>query len=46
MKRERESNLDVSTISDFEIIAKAPNRLYDELNKKMDFLINKINGIL
>ena len=45
-ERERESNLDVSNTSDFEITIKAPNKFYEELNKKMDFIINRFNGIL
>ncbi|HNP33994.1 MAG TPA: helix-turn-helix transcriptional regulator [Flavobacterium sp.] len=27
--------------NDFEIIIKAPNHLFDDLNKKMDFIINR-----
>ena len=27
--------------TDFEIIIKAPNHLFDDLNKKMDFIINR-----
>lgn len=30
---------------DFEIIIKAPNRLFDDLNKKMDFIINHFGNI-
>ncbi|WP_293872592.1 helix-turn-helix transcriptional regulator [Flavobacterium sp.] len=30
----------------FEITIKTPNTLFDDLNKKMDFIINRFNGIL
>jgi transcriptional regulator with XRE-family HTH domain len=31
--------------SEFEITIKAPNHLFDDLNKKMDFIINRFGGI-
>ena len=30
--------------NDFEIIIKAPNHLFDDLNKKMDFIINRFGN--
>lgn len=30
----------------FEITIKTPNTLFDDLNKKMDFIINRFNGLL
>ena len=44
-ERERE-DLVVNKENSFEIIIKAPNNLFDELNKKMDLIINRLNGIL
>jgi len=32
------------TANDFEIIIKAPNHLFDDLNKKMDFIINRFGN--
>jgi len=43
---ESESNFISNNRSDFEITIKAPNTLFDDLNKKMDFIINRFNGIL
>ena len=40
------NNLTVNNETNFEITIKAPNNLYDDLNKKMDFIINRFNGIL
>ena len=31
--------------NDFEIMIKAPNHLFDDLNKKMDFIINRFNNV-
>ncbi|MCF6132379.1 helix-turn-helix domain-containing protein [Flavobacterium wongokense] len=31
--------------NDFEIIIKAPNHLFDDLNKKMDFIINRFGNV-
>jgi len=39
-------NFAVNNETNFEITIKAPNNLYDELNKKMDFIINRFNSIL
>ena len=40
------NNLAVNNETNFEITIKAPNTLFDDLNKKMDFIINRFNGIL
>ena len=34
-----------SLVNDFEIIIKAPNHLFDDLNKKMDFIINRFGNV-
>jgi transcriptional regulator with XRE-family HTH domain len=44
-ERERES-LIVNNETNFEITIKAPNTLFDDLNKKMDFIINRFNSIV
>jgi transcriptional regulator with XRE-family HTH domain len=31
--------------NDFEIIIKAPNHLFEDLNKKMDFIINRFGNV-
>lgn len=40
------NDLAVNNESSFEITIKAPNTLFDDLNKKMDFIINRFNGII
>lgn len=40
------NNLAVNSETNFEITIKAPNYLFDELNKKMDLIINRLNGTL
>lgn len=34
-----------NSINAFEITIKAPNHFFEDLNRKMDFIINKIGGI-
>ncbi|WP_293870894.1 helix-turn-helix transcriptional regulator [Flavobacterium sp.] len=36
----------VNNETGFEITIKTPNTLFDDLNKKMDFIINQFNGVL
>jgi hypothetical protein len=40
------NNLALNNETNFEITIKAPNTLFDDLNKKMDFIINRFNGAL
>ena len=40
------NHLALNNETNFEITIKAPNTLFDDINKKMDYIINRFNGIL
>jgi transcriptional regulator with XRE-family HTH domain len=40
------SDATVNNENGFEITIKAPNNFYDELNKKMDFIITRFNSLM